>query len=67
MSKLMEIARRQAMAFHSDEEGLNVVEMVLLLAVAGIIMVGVVHWVKPNVFQIVADKVKDVIGTAAPW
>lgn len=62
MNSLFEAMRREAMAFHNDEEGLNVVETVVLLAVAGTIMVSLVKWVQPNVFQIVGNKVREVIG-----
>lgn len=51
-----------ARSFHQDEKGLKVVEMLLIIFVAGIILIGFLKIFFPDVLKKVKDKVMELLG-----
>lgn len=56
------VLQNAAAAFHRDENGLKVVEMLLIIFVAAIILIGFLKIFFPEVLQRVKGKVMELLG-----
>lgn len=56
-------ARRTLSAFHREEQGLNTVEALLLIAVAAIILIGLLRVFFPELFNQVKEKIRELFST----
>jgi Flp pilus assembly pilin Flp len=56
-------AGRRLSAFHREERGLNTVESLLLIAVAAIILIGLLRVFFPELFNQVRQKIQELFNT----
>ena len=55
--------RAEVKSFHEDEDGLTIVEQLLILAVSVIILAGLLMWLFPNAWQAIRIRMNALINS----
>jgi uncharacterized membrane protein len=56
--------RKWARAFHKDESGLNIIEIILIIFVAVVILIALGEYFKVGIWEKVKKSIDDLMGTS---